>query len=422
MIRRMEARRYRCLRRVSACLAPFNILIGPNASGKSTWLDILGFLQDALEQDVEYAVRRRARTLQELVWRQEDPATGFELAVELDIPERLRATESNGQAFAGLRYELGVGVDPEAGIVVQGETLWLLQEEVLVRSESHSPSPQMQFPRDLPDETILHRGPAPKGHRVVARKIGPGRDYYRSERTGWNVQFRLAPQRLALSGVPEDEDRFPVALWLRRFLASGIQILQLNSVAMRQPAPADAPVTFRPDGSNLPLVVAHLRQVRPQRFTWWLDHIRTVFPDIRDIQVVERPEDRSRYLVVVYEHGLRVPSWLLSDGTLRLLALTLLAYLPPQEEIYLIEEPENGIHPRAVEAVFQSLRSVYKGQVLLATHSPLFMALAEPEDLLIFAKTKSGATDVVRGPEHPELARWRSEQPLDTLFASGVLG
>ena len=114
-----------------------------------------------------------------------------------------------------------------------------------------------------------------------------------------------------------------------------------------------------------------------------------------------------------------VPSWLVSDGTLRLLALTLLAYLPEQDSIYLIEEPENGIHPKAVEGVFQSLSSVYQGQVLVATHSPLFLGLAEPSQLLCFAKNPSGAVDIVSGDKHPALQNWRGEMDLcGILFLS----
>jgi predicted ATPase len=111
-----------------------------------------------------------------------------------------------------------------------------------------------------------------------------------------------------------------------------------------------------------------------------------------------------------------VPAWLLSDGTLRLLALTLLAYLPSQNQVFIVEEPENGIHPRAIEAVFQALRSVYDGQVFLATHSPLVLALAEPEDLLIFDKTEDGATQIVNGPQHAILREWQREIPLETLL------
>ena len=90
--------------------------------------------------------------------------------------------------------------------------------------------------------------------------------------------------------------------------------------------------------------------------------------------------------------------------------------------MYLIEEPENGIHPSAVEAVFQSLSSVYDAQILLATHSPVILSLAEPDKVLCFKKTESGATDIVLGSEHPALHDRKGETNLGTLFAGGVLG
>ena len=111
-----------------------------------------------------------------------------------------------------------------------------------------------------------------------------------------------------------------------------------------------------------------------------------------------------------------------SDGTLRLLALTLPAYLGDFSGIYLIEEPENGIHPRAVETMYQSLSSVYDAQILVATHSPVILSIAEPSQVLCFAKSEMEATDIVLGSEHPALRDWRGETNLGTLFAAGVLG
>ena len=105
-----------------------------------------------------------------------------------------------------------------------------------------------------------------------------------------------------------------------------------------------------------------------------------------------------------------------------MLALTILAYLPDIEGTLLIEEPENGIHPKAIETVFQSLSSVYNAQVLIATHSPVIISAAHIENILCFAKSTEGATDVINGNDHPDLKEWKGETPLDVLFASGVLG
>jgi predicted ATP-dependent endonuclease of OLD family len=100
----------------------------------------------------------------------------------------------------------------------------------------------------------------------------------------------------------------------------------------------------------------------------------------------------------------------------------LVAYLGQPGRIYLIEEPENGIHPRAIETVFQSLSSAYDSQILCATHSPVILSLADPKQILCFARTPTGATDIVSGSDHPNLRDWQRGTDLGTLFATGVLG
>ena len=111
---------------------------------------------------------------------------------------------------------------------------------------------------------------------------------------------------------------------------------------------------------------------------------------------------------------------MLSEGTLRLLALTILAYLPHFRGLYMIEEPENGVHPAAIETIYQSLSSVYNAQVFVSTHSPVLLSMAKPEQVLCFSKTSEG-TKIVRGSEHRALKDWQGEVSLGTMIASGIL-
>jgi predicted ATPase len=104
------------------------------------------------------------------------------------------------------------------------------------------------------------------------------------------------------------------------------------------------------------------------------------------------------------------------------LALTLIAFLDVKNSIYLIEEPENGIHPLATEAVIRAVSHVYDCQVLCASHSPVVLSTVTPSDLLVFARDEQGATDVVPGDLHPRLRDWQAASDLGTLFAAGVLG
>ncbi|MBL8164938.1 MAG: AAA family ATPase [Anaerolineae bacterium] len=405
MLTRVQALHYRALRSIDQPLSPFQILIGPNASGKSTFLDVVSLIGDVVTQSpATNAIAERAADVRDLTWVR--AADWFEVAVEAEIPADFNSRYQN------LRYELRLGMDENSGEVgLLVENLWLLSDTA--QPSSHRRNERLTIPAGAR---------TPNGWRKIVGKVETGNDYFKSESTDWNNQFRLGPRRSALANLPEDDDRFPVSTWFKRYISESIQRIALNSQALRRPSPPGIQRAYLPDGSNLPWVIHELEQRDSQALSDWVAHIQTALPDIVGIRTVERPEDRHRYLVIEYASGLTVPSWVVSDGTLRLLALTLLAYIQEAKGIYLIEEPENGIHPRAVETVLQSLSSVYGGQVLLATHSPVVLSMAKAEDLLCFERTADGETTIVRGDQHPKLSDWKGDVSLDVLFAAGVLG
>lgn len=422
IVTRVEALGYRSLRYVAQELGPFHVLVGPNASGKSTFLDVLAFLGDivkagaqaAIEGDARLGIPHRAPDGKHLTWKRQ--GTRIELAVEFSIPAERLIRLRNGIDKV-CRYELALDTSEQLQIVA--ETLWL-------RPATKSQTTQRSlFPNNSePPPNIVHlpRKHAPSGWRkVLWRGEEPGSVTFSSETGNWNSPFRIALDKAALASLPEDEDKFPVATWFRQTLQAGVQRLALSGEAMRRPCPPGRARGFQTDGSNLPLVVHLLESMHSERFAAWIAHVREALPDLRSVTTRERDEDRHRYLVVQYENGLEAPSWLVSDGTLRLLALTLLAYLPDLTGTILIEEPENGIHPRAVETVFQSLSSIYGAQVLLATHSPVVLSMADLDQVLCFARTTDGETDIVPGRQHPKLRSWKGGIDLGTLLASGAL-
>ena len=419
MIAKIEAVNFRCLRSVSQSLGGFHVVAGPNGSGKSTFFEIprllAAFGKDGLHSFLDAA---NATNFSELLFHGQ--GRSFELAVEMAVPRHIIEEDPFGPKV--IRYEVKIGLkedsDNDSPPKILSENLWLLPKPEK-SSRSGRVQMEMEFPSSSQEVSIIHdKVPKHARWQIVARKTSTGNSYFKAETTKWNLQIRNAANESALRSLPSD-DRFPLANWFREQLLEGAYHLALKSESMRQ---ASAPLKrdgFAPDGSNLPHLVAAL----PDSFTGkkaWIDHIRTVLP-IKDIQVVTLPENNSKYLVVIDQSDARIPAWHLSDGTLRLLALTLLPYIPQSSSIFFIEEPENGIHPQAVEAVFQSLSSVYDGQVMVATHSPVMVGLCEPHQLLCFSKTEEGETDVVTGDKHPKLMDWKQGLPLARIYAAGIL-
>lgn len=421
MIALIEALNFRCLRHVRQPLGPFQVLVGPNASGKSTFLDVAAFLGDLVSESLEYALNSRTQNLEDLLWMRSGDK--FQLAIEFALPKSLTQQQPENGAYKAARYEVEIGHLPdsqESGILT--ERLILLQQH-----KSHRACQQEEFPqiKEFPD-SILMAANSKRSRSIITKSLGHNDNFYseisESSGKGWKPSYKLGPKKSALANLPEDETMFPVATWVKRVLGEGVRKFMLNSVALRVPSSPEKQRGFETDGSNLPWVVHNLRKTAPERFSDWVAHLQTALPELRDIHTQEIAYNKSRFVEIEYAGGLRVPSWTASDGTLRLLALTLPAYVPGLEGTYLIEEPENGIHPRAVDTMYQSLSSVYDAQILLATHSPVILNMVKPAEVLCFAKTEDGATDIISGADHPNLRDWQGKTNLGTLFAGGVLG
>lgn len=429
MISSIEAFRYRSLQYVHPSLAPFQVLVGPNGSGKTSFLDVLAFVKSLLSRSdgLEAALAERTANFHDLVWGR--ASNSFELAVEAVIPTELHLSDS---IYTAVRYELGVGFQTDTQqIEITHERVMLIDGQLRQRQQ-HTSSEQVLelFPsqaRELIKTSILH---PPNKHCkyakfIVSRKQDGGSSFVSEQKSAnknWQPTFRFEHNVSAFRSLPPDNEKFPIALWFKELLSNGIQQLVLNSALIRLASPPGRGKQFLPDGSNLPWIVADLIRKHPNKVREWVQHVQTAIPDVRGIRTVERPDDKHSYLMIEYAGGFEVPSWMVSDGTLRLLALTLPAYIPDITGIYLIEEPENGIHPRAVETVIQSLSSVYNAQVLLATHSPVILSTVEPSDVLCFAKNNNGATEIITGNNHPALRNWKGSPNLGVLFAGGVLG
>lgn len=411
MISLIEALDFRCLRYINQRLDRFLVLVGPNASGKTTFLDVVAFLGQLVSEGLEPALNERTQNFQDLVWQ--GSRDKFELAIELSIPDELTQLLTR-KDYRIIRYEVSIGFAQETGEVQ------ILSEKALLKVTPLRKQRVGFF--DIPPTTIMTVNRS-KGTKKVITKVSGGNDNFYSETgKGGPLSFKLGPRKSALGNLPEDETKYPVSTWLKRFLTDGVEPITLNSMRMRKASPPGQAIKFLPDGSNLPWIIEMLRSRYKKRFSEWIAHLQTAFTDLVDIRTIERQDDKHRYLVLYYQNAAKIPSWVASDGTLRLLALTLPAYLPQATGVLLIEEPENGIHPRAIETVFKSLSSLYEAQVLVATHSPAVLGVTDTENILCFSRTSEGATKIVLGSEHPALKQWRGETDLGTLFAGGVLG
>jgi len=153
-----------------------------------------------------------------------------------------------------------------------------------------------------------------------------------------------------------------------------------------------------PLGEDLAPFLYRLRAEQSKAFAAVKRSLRTIIPSVEDVSVDLDPR-RGVLDVEIKQNDISYSSRVVSEGTLRVLALACVATNPWSGSVVAFEEPENGVHPRRVELIAQLLGSLALGpknrrQVIVTTHSPLFcsavmrMAWQRPNDVRLVRVTR----------------------------------
>ena len=120
--------------------------------------------------------------------------------------------------------------------------------------------------------------------------------------------------------------------------------------------------------------------------------------------------------------GQPVPASQISDGMLLVLAYLAILYLPEPPRILLVEEPENGIHPKLLRDVLGILRDLVREQshtqVVLTTHSPYALDLFSPEEVTLCTMQDNGEVKTTRLSESPAVRKQVDVFTLGEIWTS----
>ncbi len=396
-------------------LSPMTAVIGKNGVGKSTLFDAFGFLADCLKSGVEEACDARGRggfnrikskgqsgPIEFEVYYKEDgnarPIT-YELAIDLDdtdrpfvLRERLRQRRKNqkrGWPFSFLMLERGKGLvwkGDQGGHQVD-ETRKVVDIQQLIES--------FGFPRG--DEES-------KETEVVEledlRKLG-----------------------IATLGSLKQHPRISA---FRRFI-EGWYLSYFTPDAARSLPLAGPQRHLSIHGDNIGNVVQFMEREHPERFKAILGRIATKIPGVSKIDT-ERTND-GRLLLRFNDKGFSDPFYAqqMSDGTLKTFAYLLLLEDPNPPPFLCIEEPENGLYHKLLEALAAEFREHATGlkggsQIFVTTHQPYFVNALAPDEVWILEKGADGFS-VIRRVSQIDVVRNMVEEglPLGGLWYSDYM-
>ena len=369
-------------------LEPLNVLIGPNASGKSNLIDVFSLLQ-ATPRNIAEPIRQGGG-IHEWLWKGHDQLSPASVDVTVNYP----------WGVMPLRYRLSFR---------DIRRQFLLWDE---RIENKEPQPGYEEPffyyRYQFGDPVLN---------VVTNPDEPRAERH-LKREEVHVGESILSQR-------RDPFSFPELTYLANlFERIGLyREWNLGPYAPhRRPQKADLPQnSLMEDGSNLGLVLNNLMDLPPIKRKI-LDRLRAFYPQIEDINT---KLTGGSVEVTFHEKGLRhpVPATRLSDGSLRYLCLLVILCHPDPHLVTCIEEPELGLHPDIIPEIADLLiEASSRSQIIVTTHSDVLVdALTSVPEAVIVCEKHDAATQLQR-LDRKDLQPWLEHYRLGELWSAGEIG
>lgn len=209
-------------------------------------------------------------------------------------------------------------------------------------------------------------------------------------------------------------------------LVDNWQFVTLNSHIMGAPRSqrrSRRNIRLSIDGSNIAEYLLDIRRRDQDAFEGILETLQYVLPYTRDLQPTLTDVLGRQVHLEMTEEDFKVPGWLLSTGTLRILALLALFRHPVPPPLIIIEEIENGLDPGTIHLIVEELRYLVetgRTQVIITTHSPYLLDLLALSHVVLVERVNSEPT-FSRPADEESLEDWTKTFGPGRLHTMGKL-
>lgn len=372
-------------------LKPLNVLIGPNASGKSNLIDTIRLLHAAPLSVQRFFADNEERAA-DWIYKGTDATPGY-----------VTLTFSHAAHAQPLTYTISLAGEERLTIPIER------LETQTERGKKHRLGTHKFFEVNF-QRAVMYQGPsdAPPDQRPEPRVLALDE---------WKQHESLLSQF-------KDPGHHPEITYAGKLFEAFHVFVEWNlgrGSKLRRGAPTDLPTDFLlEDCSNLPLVLNDFEH--RGRKPVLVEYLQRLYEHFADLSV--RLQGGVSQLFVA-EQGLRgrIPPSRLSDGTLRYLCLIAILCHPEPPPLICIEEPELGLHPDALASVAKMLVDASERcQLIVTTHSPELIdeLSSTPESIVVCERTEQG-TQMHRLDPKP-LKKWIDEYRLGGAWKTGVIG
>ena len=394
MIRRIHIQRYKSLRDVDVTLKPLSVLFGPNAAGKSNFIDALQLLSRiagsrSLKEAFEPPYRGKPmesfsfdETGLEGLMKKESVSFQIEADIELspaviaavnkEILEAKRGpADANGSdskkpaSFIHhkiLRYRIEIGISPRSGV------LHVSDEYLVALGQDGEP---ISRPKAFLEKV---------NQRIHLRMEGQSHPTYFDRYLDHAIVSR-----------PHYAPHYPHLTALKKELQSWFFYYFEPRERMRAPTSVKEVRHIGLMGEELAAFLNTLSNLDPPQFKTVEKALHSLIPSITGIRT--QVNKVGEVELSLMEGAVEMPARVLSEGTLRALGLLALSGVKEPPALIGFEEPENGVHPRRIRDIAKILESRAESgntQLIVTTHSPILPDHIPDESLFVCQKKSTG--------------------------------
>lgn len=398
MLTRIHIQGYKSLKNVEVRLSELSVLFGPNAAGKSNFLDCLQLLSKlATSRTIKEAFEPpyRGKPLESFTFGEQGIKGSLEkdwlsFSIEVDVRLSDAVVDAVNRQIKEMRrsssQESEAGEEAKTASAVRERNLrYRIEVEMLPRSGILRVADEYLAALNSQGEPTGKRKPflSREGNRLHLRLEGQAHPSY--------YERYLDHSILSLPHYPP---HYPHLVAMRKELENWLFFYFEPRERMRAANPVKEVRHIGLMGEELASFLNTLKALDERQFRAVEKALHTIMPNVQGIGV--EVSNLGEVELTLKENGIPVPARILSEGTLRILGLLSLAGAKEQPSLIGFEEPENGIHPRRIQLVAELLKtraSSGETQYIVTTHSPLLPDLVSDESLFV-CKRVDGETRI----------------------------
>lgn len=417
--KKVSIRNFKSIKETDINFAPFTMIVGSNASGKSNLINVFRFIGSIATDGIDNAIALQGGIpyLANANMPKGEPIV-IHFVLDLSEEDWVRNPRTTNLLLDVQELEYKFVIQPH----LKGTGYRIAEDYLKIKYLCNEKRTEKQI-KDIECATIFHR-------ETTKSSVKRMTEFY-SDNVPKSVVASLNDDRTAThfcEWVNEDKDE--MMLYRLSFLLPPsfsedkfIRIFDFDPKELKRSSSMVSTKDLTENGSNMASVLQNILRSKENRSKLTM-LLNEYLPFINGISIENNLDKSFSYKVKENYSSKPFHANFLSDGTVSILAIIVALYFEESSNIVVLEEPERNIHPKLLANLLSSAEDVAKEkQVIITTHNPEFLKHAKVENVRLVTRDNRGFT-TVQAPENNISVQcfMRNDLGLDDLFLQDMLG